>query len=399
MKSQFEFVCLMALLMSLAALAIDAILPALAIIRTEFQVQNVNDTQFVISSLFFGLSIGQLFYGPLSDSYGRKPIIYFGVILFILGCILSVLSTSFEILLLSRFLQGIGVASTRIVSLAIVRDQFTGNSMAKIMSLITMVFVIVPAIAPSIGQIILSFTKWRSIFVLLMALALIGLIWLKFRLTETHPKEARSKLSLLQIKLSVIELWQHRPTLIHTISSGIIFGAFLGYIFSAQQIFQEIYYLKEEFPYYFGVLAIANGISSFINSKLVEKFGMLKLVKYALYNLNITSALYLAYSLYLAEQPSLLIFMLYMLISFGSMGILFGNLNSLAMAPHGHIAGVASAFISTLQNVFSITLAVVIGMSFNQTTLPLVGGYLILSLLAQFMQSFTRKNELAKSYP
>jgi len=201
-----EFIILMALMTSLSALSTDAMLPALPIIGSDLGVSNINDTQLVLSALFLGLAIGQMFYGPISDSTGRKPMVYVGFGLFVIGCLMSIYAENFTIMLIGRLLQGFGIAGPRTVSVAIIRDQYSGNDMARIMSYIMAVFIIGPVVAPSIGQGVLIFAHWQMIFTLLMSLSIFVCIWFTMRQSETLPVSARSIFSFFRIKSAVIEV-------------------------------------------------------------------------------------------------------------------------------------------------------------------------------------------------
>jgi DHA1 family bicyclomycin/chloramphenicol resistance-like MFS transporter len=392
--SSIEFVAMMALLMSLAALSIDAMLPALPQMANDLGIVNANDSQLIITSLFLGLALGQMFYGPLSDTYGRKPIVYLGISIFLVGTIFSIFSNSFMFILIGRVIQGFGVASTRVVTVAIVRDRYSGNAMAEVMSLITMVFILVPALAPSIGQVILLFYSWRDIFWLFFILAIVGMVWFYFRQEETLPNDKRIILSLENIKSSIIRTMTTRVTLGYTIASSLIFGAFIGYLISSQQLFVGVYNTGEAFPLYFAVLALSIGCASFINSKLVKKHGMIKLTRIALAILCTSSVIFISYTYLHAGTPPFIAFMVYMIFAFGSIGILFGNLNSLAIEPLGDIAGLATGVISTIQNIISLSLATLIGSQFRGDIYPIIFGFTILGIISFIIVLWVEKGDV-----
>jgi DHA1 family bicyclomycin/chloramphenicol resistance-like MFS transporter len=377
-----EFVVLMALLISLVALSIDAMLPALPEIGGDLGVRRENDPQMVISALFLGLAVGQMLYGPLSDSIGRKPAIYIGIALFIAGCLLSVLATNFSVMLAGRVLQGFGAAAPRIVTIALVRDQFEGRAMARIMSLVMAVFIFVPAVAPAIGQGILMIADWRAIFGVLLGLALIGLVWFALRQPETLPPAHRLPFSLGRIAAAIREVCVNRVAIGYTVAGGVIFGAFVGYLNSAQQIFQAQYGLGERFPLYFAALALAIGSASYVNARLVMRHGMRPLSWRALTALSASSLAFLAITYAQAGHPPLWSLMTYLMIAFFCIGILFANFNALAMQPLGHIAGVGAAVVGSLQTLISLLLGTLIGQSYDGTALPLVGGFAILGLMS-----------------
>lgn len=377
-----EFVTLVSMMMALTALSIDAMLPALSQIAADLQVQNANDRQLVISVIFLGLAAGQLFFGPLSDSIGRKPAIYGGFALYILGSLLAMTATAFPVLLAGRVLQGIGVSAPRAVTLALVRDQFSGRAMARVMSFVMTVFIFVPMLAPVMGQAVLLFTGWRAIFGVFILLTLILSVWLALRQPETLPVERRAPFSLRRITTAVLEIVRNRIALGYTVTAGLISGAFIGYLNSAQQIFQEQYALGELFPLIFAVIAFSLGLASFLNSRLVMRFGMRFLVRTAL--LVIVSAAVVALALVQLSgvQPSLPLFMAYLMLSFFCVGILFGNLNALAMEPLGHIAGIGAAVVGSLSTFLSAFLGALIGQNYNGTVLPLMLGLGILAGLS-----------------
>ena len=377
-----EFVALMALMTSLVALSIDAMLPALSEIGQDLGVERENSTQLVVSVLFIGMAVGQMFYGPISDSTGRKSAIYVGFGLFIAGSILALVSTSFTALLAGRVLQGLGAAGPRIVSVALIRDQYAGREMARVMSFVMTVFILVPVIAPSLGQVILLIASWRAIFGLFLVLALITLTWFGLRQPETLLPAQRTPFSLGRIMRAIGEVLRNRIAFGYTLTAGVVFGAFLGYLNSSQQIFQLQYGLGKLFPLYFGILAISLGCASFANGKLVMRFGMRFLAKSALMMVCALSTVFFVMAFMWAGHPPLWLFMFYFIVAFFGVGILFGNLNAMAMEPLGHIAGVGAAVVGSLSTFISLILGAIIGQLYNGTVLPLVGGFAVLSAIS-----------------
>jgi DHA1 family bicyclomycin/chloramphenicol resistance-like MFS transporter len=377
-----EFVILVSLLMSLTALSIDAILPALSQMSSDLQVQNANDRQLVISMIFLGLACGQLFFGPLSDSTGRKVAIYAGLGLFVLGTLPSLLAVNFPMLLLGRLVQGIGVSAPRAVTLALVRDQYEGRAMARVMSFVMTVFILVPMIAPTFGQAILLFTGWRAIFGSYLLLAGIITIWFALRMPETLPPERRAPFSTRHILLTTREVVTIRPALAYTLTAGLVSGMLIGYLNSSQQILQELYALGERFPLYFALLSSAVGVATFLNARLVMRFGMRLLVKRSLAMIGLLSMVALGLAWLADGVPPLWLLIVYLMLCFFCVGILFGNLNALAMEPLGHIAGAGAAVVGALSTLLSVLLGTFIGQSYNGTVLPLVAGMVILSGLS-----------------
>ena len=377
-----EFVVLVSTLMALTALSIDAMLPALAQIGSDLQVQDANSRQLVISMIFLGLSVGQLFFGPLSDSVGRKPAVFSGLGVYMGGAILSMFAVNFPMMLAGRFLQGIGASAPRAVTLALVRDQFAGRQMARVMSFVMTVFILVPMLAPSLGQIILQGAGWRAIFGVFLLLAVIALVWFAIRQPETLAPENRAPFTPGRIFKTTKLIVQNRLAFGYTITAGLVSGAFIGYLNSAQQVFQEQYALGDLFSIYFGIVASAIGLASLLNSRLVLHFGMRVLVRSALLITSILSAIVLVSRLLLPEQLPFAVFMAYLMLSFFCVGILFGNLNSLAMEPLGQMAGIGAAIVGSLSTFISVLLGTFIGQSYNGTIVPLVTGLAVLSGLS-----------------
>ena len=387
-----EFVIMLAMMISILALSIDAILPALELIAMDLELENRNDAQLVLSAMFLGFAIGQIGAGPLSDSFGRKPIIYIGYVIFILGCLISMVANDFNLLLLGRLLQGLGAAAPRIVSIALVRDGYEGREMARIMSIVMAIFILVPAIAPAIGQGVLLFFNWRSIFTLLLVMAIIAFVWFALRQPETLSEKHRRKFSVKNILAGISETLGYRIVTGYTIASGIIFGAFLGYLNSAQQIFQVTYNTGDWFAIYFGIAALAIGLASVFNSKVVIRLGMRYMTWHALMWLSGISFVFLIYVIMNNGVPSLWSFMLWLLLAFFCCGILFGNFNALAMEPIGHMAGLGAAVVGSVSTFISIPMGWAIGAGFSNTVTPLIAGFAILGFLSILVVWWTERN-------
>jgi DHA1 family bicyclomycin/chloramphenicol resistance-like MFS transporter len=387
-----EFVIIVSLMMSLTALSIDAMLPALPQIGSDLRVQDANDRQLVVSLIFLGLAIGQLFFGPLSDTTGRKPAVLAGYALFMTGALLSASAASFPVMLVGRLMQGLGVSAPRAITLALVRDRYKGRGMARVMSFVMAVFILVPMIAPALGQAILLFSGWRSIFVSFVLIALITLVWFMTRMPETLAPEHRAPFSLRRIVDATPEILRNRTALGYTLSAGLVSGAFLGYLNSAQQIFQEQYALGDLFPLFFAVIAFSIGLASLLNARLVMRFGMRFLVRRSLLIIVGLSILAFGVALLAAGQPPLWLLMAFIMLSFFCVGVLFGNQNSLAMEPLGHLAGIGAAVVGSLSTLVSFPLGIVIGQSYNDTVFPLVMGIGVLSGLSFLVVRWVESN-------
>lgn len=380
-----EFVALMAFVTCFVAMAIDLMLPALSYIGSDLGVERPNDTQLIISVIFLGVAFGQVLYGPLSDVVGRKPAIYLGFSVFIIGTLMSILAQSMEMMLLGRLFQGLGAAGPRIVTVAIVRDKHKGPQMARVMSLIMTVFILVPVVAPIIGQGILMIADWRMIFVFLLLMALLILGWFGVRLPETLEQDKRQSFSVTKLSDSFKEVIANKTAMAYVISLGLVFGAFLAFLSSVQQVLQDLYELGAAFPFYFAVLAMGIGASNFLNAKLVMRFGMKRLVMFAQVGSSVLSALALLAMVWLGAVPPLWFLMSYFMLLLMGVGLLFGNLNALSMEPFGHIAGLASSFVGVVSTLMAVILGMIVGQAFNGTVVPLMLGFVVLPGIAFFV--------------
>ncbi len=376
---------MMALLISLTALSIDSILPALPAIGADLGVTRANDTQLVISAVFFGLAGGQIFYGPLSDSFGRKRVMYLALVLYMLGTLIGIAAGDFSMLLVGRFVQGIGAAGPRIITIALVRDQHKGAAMARIMSFVMAVFILVPVVAPALGQTILLFAGWRSIFWGFLVLAAIAFAWFAWRQPETLRDDRRIPFSIAGIFMAVREVCTNPTALGYTMAAGFVFGAFIGFLISAQQILQQQYALGVLFPLYFAILSLGLGAASVTNAKMVLRYGMRFLCHWALIVLSIFSILFFVFATIEAGHPPLFSLIAYLLVAFFCFGILFSNFNAMAMEPLGHIAGVGASVVASLTTFMSLFAGTIIGQSYNGTVLPLVAGFALLGLASLAM--------------
>ncbi len=383
-QSQFEFVALMASLMSIVALAIDAILPALDIIGADLGTNNTEDFQLLITMIFLGLGIGSLLFGPLSDSLGRKPIVFLGFGLFIIASVICIYADNLNTMIFGRILQGIALSAPRTISIAIVRDSYSGDYMARIMSFITVVFLLVPIVAPALGKLILDNYNWQAIFYVQLLFSVLVSIWFWFRQPETLHKPNRIRFSRSIFIEGTKELVKYKNTIGYTIISGFITGSFMVYLSTSQQIFQMQYNLADEFPYIFAGLAISVGLATFLNGILVLKIGMRRLV-------NIASIAFFGISLlyvimyFDSPNPSIYILLSFFGLQFFAIGFLFGNLRSLAMEPVGHIAGIAAAITGFISTMMAVPISAFIGKYVAGTALPLFVGFSVFGVLSIFL--------------
>ena len=372
----FEFVTLMALMTSLVALSIDAVLPALSQIGADLKITDPRQSHLIVSLFFIGMAFGQLYYGPLSDSKGRRYAIISGLIIFAIGSLVCMNAESLEVMLIGRVVQAFGVSGPRIATLAVIRDKYEGEAMARVMSFIMMVFILVPMLAPIFGQTIMFWFSWQHIFSSFLIYGLLIGLWFFVRQPETLPKEKRLAFSWPQLWTSSKFILTHKLVMFYTISSGTIFGAFLAYISSSQTLFQHIYDTGELFPMYFAMLAFSIGLASFINGTLVMRLGMRKLCTWAMLGWMFFSAVLSVLCLVSDGVPPLWQFVSVLFCAFFCIGILFGNINAMAMQPLGEIAGLGAAIIGSLSSIISVLSAVFIGSFIDASITPVALGFL-----------------------
>jgi DHA1 family bicyclomycin/chloramphenicol resistance-like MFS transporter len=374
-----EFIILMALLISVFAISIDALLPALGIIGSDFMLQNQNHTQYVIGLFFLGEAFGQLLWGPLSDAIGRKKVLNISIVIYLIGSVICYFSGSFSILLLARFIQGFGAAGPYVTSISVVRDKYSGRDMAQVMSIIMMVFMAVPALAPSLGQLIINNGSWRTVFMVYIVYSMLITLWIICRMEETLPKQNRISFTTQHLIHGAKEVLGNRVTLGYMLCMGICFGSIIGYLNSAPQIFQSYFDTGKMFSIYFGGLAIVLSAASFVNSVLVKKYGMYYICLRSFICIIAASILFLI--LTSVVKITLVMFLIYAAILFFCFGLLFGNLNSIAMEPMGHIAGIAAAITGSVAGLLSMLIGGIIGQLYNNTLIPLTLGFLVLGIL------------------
>ncbi len=381
--SQTEFVALVAMLFATIAISIDAMLPALPEIAATLSPDAPNAAQLVVTSFVLGMGIGTLFTGPLSDAFGRKRVILVGSGLYALCALACYFAPSLEVLLAARLLQGLAASAPRTVAIAMVRDLFSGREMAKIMSFVMMIFTIVPAIAPLMGQGIIALGGWHSIFLAYILFAGLSMLWLGLRQPETLPLDKRRPLHVGDLWRGTKELFTHRIIVISTVLQTLTLAALFATLSSLQGIFERQFDRAESFPLWFAVIAIASMTGSLLNSRIVMNLGMRRVLQrtyLAMFVLTLVALACLGTGL-LEGNFSFGMQMLWCIGLFAMMGLTMGNLNALAMEPVGHIAGLAASVISSLATVGSVILAIPIGLAFNGTSTPLLIGVTVLTAL------------------
>lgn len=376
-----EFIALMAFLMALNALAIDIMLPGLQEIGAALNVENENHRQYVVSAYLIGFGIAQLFYGPIADRFGRRLPMIFGLAIYIISSLAVVMVPSFETLLFLRFIQGIGSAATRVITVSIVRDVFGGRQMAEVMSLIMMVFMVIPVVAPGTGQVIMLFGDWHWIFVFMAVIAMIVGVWMYIRLPETLAREDVRPFTIKVIFDGFRIVLTDRVALCYTIASTFIFGALFGFINSAQQVYVGIYGLGVWFPVAFAGVALFMALSSFVNAKLVGRFGMRKLSHGSLLGFIAINFIWLIVQVVGPQPMPFFLFIGFFALAMFQFGWIGSNFNSLAMEPLGHVAGTASSVLGFMGTIGGSIIGAAIGQAFNGTALPMVAGFFVVGII------------------
>ena len=382
-----EFVGIMVTLFATIALSIDAMLPALPRIAADLSPEHPNLAQMVVTAFVFGLGLGTLVMGPLSDAFGRKRVILGGLMLYGVAALACAFATSLEALLLMRFVQGLGVAAPRVVGSAMMRDVFKGREMAQVMSIIMAVFMGVPAAAPLLGQAIMVLADWRAIFWVFAAIAVFASLWLGLRQPETLPLGQRRPLSAKSLWEGAREVASMRIVAITTLLQGLIMAGLFATLSSLQGIFDQTYGRAGSFPLWFAMIALVAALGSVINARLVTTWGIRAMITLALRVLLGATLLLLALHLALPLAPDLAFagLILWAMLLFGTNAMSMGNLNALALEPLGHLAGTASSLITALATVLSVTLAVPVGLAFAGTEMPLLIGISLFGLMAQVL--------------
>ncbi len=390
-----ELVAIAAALMALNALAIDMMLPALGQIGDELGAARDNDRQLIIVVYVLGNGVAQLFFGPIIDRFGRKRVLMWALGGYIVGSALSVVASSFTLLLAARAFQGVTTAATRVAAIAIVRDQCSGRKMAEVMSLAITIFMAAPILAPGFGQLVLFIAPWRGIFLVLLLYALILTVWLGWRLPETLSPTNRKPLRAGPIASSYFEFICNRTAIGYTMASALCFGALFGYISASEQIFVDTFDLGQGFPLAFAAVAASLGAATLINARLVSRFGMRRLSHSAILVFIGANVIHLAIATTLGE--TFILFMVFMSISFFALGLIGPNASALAMEPMGHIAGSAAAANGFAGTTIAGFLGGIIGQLYDGTTMPIIIGFTCLGLGAFAIILWTEKGRLFES--
>ncbi|MDW4497802.1 multidrug effflux MFS transporter [Sulfitobacter sp. D35] len=377
--ARIEFVALMAMMFATIAFSIDAMLPALPEIADELTPDDPQRAALIITSFVLGMGIGTFFTGPLSDAYGRRTVMFSGAALYIVSAAVAWASQSLELILAARLVQGLGASGPRIVSVAIMRDLFAGREMARILSIVMIIFTLFPAFAPALGLAIITLSGWRAIFAAFIVFSMISALWLAVRLPETLAEEDRRPLRLPLMFDAVGQMFAHPTVRISIMVQTLAMSMLFSLLMFVQPIYETVFGKADTFPYWFGGIAMASGLSSMLNAFLVVRFGMRRLVTFAL-GLQIACSLMMILSFGYSGPYAFAMFALWQFLLFFQAGLTVGNLNAIAMEPMGHIAGMAASVIGAVSTVGAAMLASPIGLLFDGTIRPLIVSVFIMAI-------------------
>ena len=381
--SKGEFIALIAMMFATIAFSIDSMLPALPEIGAQLSPGDVNRAQLILTSFVLGMGIGTFFTGPLSDAFGRKPVIYAGASLYILASAVAWASSSLELVLAARIAQGLGAAGPRVVAMAIVRDLYSGREMARIISIAMMIFTLVPAIAPMLGAGVIAFAGWRGIFVSFMLFSLISILWMGLRLPESLTIENRRPIKLPLMLSAVQEMLGHPTVRLSIMVQTLCMGTLFTMLTMVQPVYDVIYDRADSFPFWFGFVALISGSASLLNAAVVVRVGMRRMVTWSLgAQILITSTVIALNGLDLSDTASFAVFVAWQTSIFFMAGTTLGNLNAMAMEPMGHIAGMAASVIGAISTVLAAAIAAPVGLLFDGSLTPLTTGVLTMCALA-----------------
>ena len=387
-----ELVGMMAMVMALNALAIDTMLPALPDMGQALAAPDANARQHIVTAYLLGTGAGALVYGPLADRYGRRRVLMGALLAYTLIALASAFGTSFAPFVILRFVHGLAGSALGVVVVAIIRDLFEGDAMARRMSLVFLVFMGVPVIAPAIGQGVLMVADWRWIFGVLAAMGAMMMVWVGIRLPETLRREDVVPLSVRAASAVWRTVVLNRSATGHVLAAACAQAALYGYLTSAQQIVADIYDAADRFAAVFAGVAVGIAIANWSNSRIVERFGARRVSQAAL-------ILYIALGatqLWLAQGPPMPLwqFTVMMAANVGLIGFLGSNMGSIAMQPFGHVAGAASSFQSFARMVIAAPLGGLIGQAYDGTLRPLAWGFVGCGVAAAVLVVWAERGRL-----
>ncbi len=381
--SRPEFIALIAMMFATVAFSIDSMLPALPEIGAELSPHDVNRAQLILTAFVLGLGLGTFFSGPLSDTFGRKPVILAGSVIYVIAAAIAWASTSLELLLLARVVQGLGAAAPRTVGVAIMRDLYSGRAMARMMSIAMMIFTIFPAFAPLMGAGIIALIGWRGIFLAFILFALISMLWMTLRLPESLPQDARRPFSARPLWAAIGEVLRNPTVRLSIMVQALALGMLFTMLVMVQPVFDVIFGRADSFPFWFGAVALVSGSASVLNAAVVVRIGMRRIVTWSMAAMIALGGIVLIVSqTAIPNDLYFAVFVGWQCSLFFMAGTTLGNLNAIAMEPMGHIAGMAASVISSISTVAAASIAAPVGLLFNGTLWPMAMGIFVMSVIA-----------------
>ncbi|TDK44994.1 MFS transporter [Antarcticimicrobium luteum] len=380
--SRTEFIALIAMMFATIAFSIDAMLPALPEIGAQLSPDNVNRAQMILTAFVLGMGAGTFVTGPLSDAFGRKPVILAGAVVYMAAAFVAWTSTSLEVVLAARLVQGLGAAGPRVVAMAVVRDLYSGREMARMVSIAMMIFTLFPAFAPLMGAGIIALSDWRGIFLAFILFSLISTLWMAVRLPETLPRENRRPFRAPLLAAALREMAAHPSVRLSILVQTLCLAMLFTMILMVQQVYDVIFDEAGNFPIYFGAIALVSGSASLLNAAIVVRVGMRRIVTWSLgLQIGLAGAMLLVGEMGLPLRGFFWIFLIWQTCVFFMAGTTIGNLNAIGMEPMGHIAGMAASIMGAVSTVGGALLSAPVGLLFDGTVRPLAGGIFILSII------------------
>ena len=391
-----EFIALIAMMFATIAFSMDAMLPALPEIGRELSPDAPNRAQLILTSFVLGIGLGTLFTGPVSDAFGRKRVIICGAAVYIVASAVAWASTSLEVVLAARVVQGLGAAFPRIVSLAIVRDLYSGREMARTVSIAMMIFTIFPAFAPLMGEGIIALTGWRGIFLAFVLFSIISVGWMALRLPESLPVERRRPFRPALLRAAIVEILSHPLVRLSIIVQALCMGTLFSLLSMVQPVYDIVFDKADSFTVWFAGVALFSGTASLLNAALVVRVGMRAMVTWSLgIQIVLTGCMIISLAVGMPDDLAFLLFVGWQATLFFMAGTTLGNLNALAMEPMGHIAGMAASVISSISTVSAAAIAAPIGLTFNGSLWPLALGIFVLCIIAFVIMLVMGRKEAA----
>lgn len=392
--SRTEFVALLSMMMALSALAIDVVLPAFGEMRQEFGLgADSSAVAGVVTAFLLGLAVAQVMYGPFADRFGRRPVLYAGLGIYALGAVAAALAPNLELVLAARFLWGVGAAGPRVVVISIVRDVYEGDRMARAMSFVMAVFILVPILGPGLGALLVAVGPWRWVFWFCVLFVLVVAIWTR-KLPETIHPEHRISLRFDGIVRAARIVLTSRRTMGYLAAQSLLFGAFVGYLAGSELIWSDVYGRGDWFPYIFGAIAAVMGVGVLANARAVGRFGVVRMVHGVLLAYTVLALFGVGIAVVTGGSPPFWLYLGLLAVTLGTHAVLIPNVNTVAMDPVGEVAGTASAILGTVATGAAAILGAVVDRLYNGTVLPLSVAFLVAGVLGLVIVVWTERGKL-----